>query len=217
MVYFPAHTPAWPDRFSASSLAAAVQARRVGGPRSLAGERLDIQGFDTLRWRPTPEGPLVSGMAIGQVGPVSWNGQWTALFETSHRLISLDVVGEADGRPIEVSLRRGDDDRWRVNGKPRPDLDGCDGIALDIAPALTALTAKRLGLGSGPKRSHRPLIEVGFVAADAQRAVQAFQSETAADGTATLRWWPSGRKDALAIRYRRDGWPVEICGLWRER
>lgn len=217
MVYFPSQTPAWPDRTAASSLGEVVEARRVGGPRSLAGERLDTPGFDTLRWRPTPEGPLVSGMAIGQMGPISWNGQWTGLFESSFRPIALDIIGEADGRPIEVSLRRGGDDRWRVNGRPRPDLDGCDCIALDIAPALTALAAKRLGLGWGPKRSHRPLIEVAFIAQEAQRAVHGFEGRTSADGNTVLQWWPSRQEDPLAIRFLRDGWPYEICGLWRGR
>lgn len=216
MVYCSTEQPVQMGLSAPAGTIASVEARRVGGPRSLAGVRVDTPGYDTLRWSPTPEGPLVSGIALGQVGRIPWHGQWTALFEPAFHLTALDVSGEADGQPIQFSLRRWAGDSWKIDGRHRADLDGCDAVALDIAPALTALTARKLGFGAR-RKEHRPLVDIAFLDMEAERGVHLFRSGKANGFQTDLMWWPPGETDGATIQFTPEGWPWDISGRWRQR
>lgn len=53
----------------------------------------------------------------------------------------------------EISLRRGTDGRWDVNGSPRPDLDGCEEVDLMVSPYTNTPPLQAAGLAEGASRN----------------------------------------------------------------
>lgn len=64
---------------------------------------------------------------------------------------SVRVVTDRRLEPRRLELVRAEDGRWRVDGEPRPDLDGCTDVDLGISPSTNTLPINRLGLDVGQR------------------------------------------------------------------
>lgn len=51
----------------------------------------------------------------------------------------------SEGRAREMVIERAGDAAWRIDGEPRPDLDGCDEVDLSPTPFCNTLAIRQLG------------------------------------------------------------------------
>jgi hypothetical protein len=68
---------------------------------------------------------------------------------TRRVLVHADVLT----KPRRLELVRASDGRWRVDGSPREDLEGCTDVDLGISPSTNTLPVRRLHLDVGQEAS----------------------------------------------------------------
>ena len=103
--------------------------------------RLDYPGLEIMTlseaWRARSVIADAGGEPFGMVCDWRLDKDW--------RSRSLDLSRlDADGERM-LSIARAGPTSWRVNGEPRPELDGCAEIDLSATPFCNGLALRRLG------------------------------------------------------------------------
>jgi hypothetical protein len=92
-----------------------------------------------------PAGVDLSGIALlaldGKPAEVRWSVGVDHEWVTRRADVHLDVAGSLRVR----TLTHDGNGAWQVNGKARPDLDGCLDVDLGITPATNTLPIRRVG------------------------------------------------------------------------
>ena len=71
------------------------------------------------------------------------------------RTVSARVAGWVDITPIEVVILADTTRSWTLNGRPCPEVQGCEDIDLSFSPATNLLPIRRARLGVGARVSVR--------------------------------------------------------------
>ena len=107
------------------------------------------EGLEVLFVRGSTQGVRCEGEVAAIEGGVAWAVSYGLLLDSEWRtrsanLTCLTRVGRA------ASLLESDGDgRWRVDGEPAPQLDGCTDVDLEASVFTNALPVRRLRLSVG--------------------------------------------------------------------
>lgn len=105
-------------------------------------------GFEVAAIEERPDGVRFAGATVGVENGRPWDVRYRIVVDDAwvSRRIDIDRAGA-------VSVVEQDGGRWSVEGRPRPDLDGC--LDLDVEGSLLTnlLAIRRLGLAVGEERA----------------------------------------------------------------
>jgi hypothetical protein len=105
--------------------------------------RVDQPGLEVLTLRTGRDDVIArSHLVDGGKTPFAVNYQWQ--LDSQWRTRSLDLRVH-QGSEIKLHVERKGDSSWRIDGRARPDLDGCEEIDLAVTPFCNTLALRRLG------------------------------------------------------------------------
>lgn len=106
--------------------------------------RLDGVGLERCTLRERPAGADLAGTAVLDIGGKPAEARWTVEVDekwvTRRAHVELDVAGSLRVRTLAHDGRGG----WQLDGRDRPDLDGCLDVDLGVTPATNTLPIRRL-------------------------------------------------------------------------
>jgi len=85
---------------------------------------------------------LFAQSRLVNAGPEPFVVDYEWLLDSSRRTRSLTVLVRQH-ETVKLSIERVDSRSWRIDGSPRPDLDGCDEIDLSVTPFCNTLALLR--------------------------------------------------------------------------
>jgi uncharacterized protein len=107
--------------------------------------RLDQPGMEILSVSPTTGGVSVRGHCIDAgEDPFAVRHEW--LLDDNWRSKSLHLVVSHQGQDKALRIERLGDTGWRVDGRDRPDLDGCEELDLSFTPICNGIALRRFDL-----------------------------------------------------------------------
>jgi len=65
------------------------------------------------------------------------------------RELTFAVTDEAERQPKRIVLESDGQGRWRHDGEPAPELEGCIDVDIEVSPVTNTLPIRRLGLAAG--------------------------------------------------------------------
>lgn len=103
------------------------------------------RGFEVVFFH--PEG--AEGATTAVEGDDAWMVRYAIALESDWRTISAEITGRSATGAREVVLRSDGSGRWHVDGRVRPELDGCFDLDLESSVLTNAFPVHRLGLAIG--------------------------------------------------------------------
>lgn len=119
-------------------------------------------GFEVLFVSRLGSGRLLRGHTTAVEDGVAWSVGYRIELDDRWRTLRVEArtaTAAGDGRR---TLERDGDDRWTVDGAPRPELDGCVDVDFESSAVTNTLPVHRLALRPGERRS----VPAAFVRAD---------------------------------------------------
>jgi uncharacterized protein len=164
----------------------------------------DREGFEVLvegQWRFT-------GQTTGARGALLWalryeielNGGWATRSGAVYGL-TQQVQVEADGAG-----------GWLVDGEPRPDLDGCLDLDLEVSACTNALPVRRLALAVG-ERAEAPAAWVRVPHLRVERLEQTYVRLPDEDGRSRYEYEAPGLGFGCVIVFDADGLTHDYPGI----
>jgi uncharacterized protein len=127
------------------------------------------------------------------------------------RTVTVSVTSAAGQNAL--TLTRADDGGWLANGRPRPDLGGCDDIDINCTPLTNTLPIRRLDWSAGEAYD----IDVAYISVQELEVRKARQRYTEL-GRGTTRE-PAFRYEAGSFQadltVDTDGFVLDYPGIWR--
>jgi uncharacterized protein len=127
--------------------------------------------------------------------------------------ISVTSAVEQKSLTLEASAAADRDGGWRANGRPRPDLDGCDDIDIDCTPLTNTLPIRRLDWSAGKAYD----IDVAYVRVPELEVRKVRQRYTAlgrgTTGEQAFRYEAGSFQADLNVD--ADGFVLDYPGIWR--
>ncbi|HZN62310.1 MAG TPA: putative glycolipid-binding domain-containing protein [Planctomycetota bacterium] len=122
---------------------------------SILWERLDLPGHEACALMEGRGRLELSGTAI-----FSHRGSPCALrysVETAEggRTRRARVEGIVGRHPVDIRIRADRRRRWTINGRPCPQVEGCEDVDLNFSPSTNTLPIRRLSLAVGDRASVR--------------------------------------------------------------
>ena len=174
-------------------------------------QRLDVAGTDRCTLARLETGWRIDGLARYEDPRGLAQLEYAVAADAEWRTLSGVIRGTVGTEAVALDIRRSDDDRWSVNGRLMPELDGLVDLDLGFTPATNLFPLRRLALriGESADAAAAWLDEEGW---QLRRLLQRYErcGEDA--------WWyesPDGRYEGL-LRVNADGFVTEYPGLWRE-
>jgi hypothetical protein len=119
-------------------------------PHSAAWRHLNARdGFEVVFLRPPSHAYQFDGHSTGVEEGAAWAISYSLELDASWTTRSARVVGHSAQGSSDVQLHRDATGRWRVDGRPAPQLDGCFDVDLETSALTNALPVKRLELEVG--------------------------------------------------------------------
>jgi hypothetical protein len=110
-------------------------------------KRIDFPGFETLHLEKDADGIRARSVIIDNSDePFALTADWRLDRDWVSRSLQLTLIH--DGGVRELAIGRTGPQSWRIDGEPRPDLDGCLEVDVSATPFCNGLALRRLG--------HRP-------------------------------------------------------------
>ena len=111
-------------------------------------KRIDFPGFETLALEEDADGVRARSVIIdNSEAPFGLSVDWRLDRNWVSRSVNLTLIRESGAR--ELAIERAGAASWRVNGEPRPDLDGCAEVDISATPFCNGLALRRLGQEPG--------------------------------------------------------------------
>ena len=111
-------------------------------------KRIDFPGFETLALDEDADGVRARSVIIDNSdAPLGLYIDWRLDRTWASRSVRLTLL--RDGRVRELAIARTGAASWRVDGQPRPDLDGCAEVDISATPFCNGLALRRLGQAPG--------------------------------------------------------------------
>ena len=123
------------------------------------------------------------------------------------RAVTVSVTSAA--RAKTLTLARDGDGAWLADGRPRPDLGGCDDIDINCTPLTNTLPIRRLDWSAGEAHD----IDVAYVSVPELEVRKARQRYTALGGGTAFRYESGSFLADLTVD--ADGFVVDYPGIWR--
>jgi uncharacterized protein len=130
-------------------------------------------GFEVVFFEPVDDGHLLTGCTTAVEEGRSWVVDYAIEVDMDWRTRSARVTGRSSSGPRKRLLESDGDGRWRVDGHPAPDLDGCLDVDLESSAMTNALPVHRLALEPG-ERAAAPAAYVRAVGLNVERLEQTY-------------------------------------------
>jgi hypothetical protein len=111
--------------------------------------RLDQPGHDGCRLLRLVSGWRLVGAAAFREGRKPCHLSYLVDADAAWRTRGARVTGYVGSAAVDLRLRRGRGDRWRVDGEPVAAADGCVDLDLGFTPATNLMAIRRLALRVG--------------------------------------------------------------------
>jgi uncharacterized protein len=119
-------------------------------PRSAAWRHLDArEGFEVVFLRVGGDGCRLEGETAAVEAGEAWAIRYDVSVDAGWATRHARVWGRASSGPRELSLGTDGAGRWRIDGAPAGQLDGCLDVDLESSALTNALPVHRLGLAVG--------------------------------------------------------------------
>ena len=116
-------------------------------PRSAAWQHIDARrGFEVVFFRPE-----VEGLTTAVEDENAWAVHYAIALRSDWRTITAKVTGHSAAGERRVVLESDGRGQWQVDGRHRPELDGCFDVDLESSAFTNALPVHRLDLDVGEK------------------------------------------------------------------
>jgi hypothetical protein len=138
---------------------------------SILWRRLDRPGHDSARLTERPSGAILEGTAVFREDGRPCRLDYRIQCDAAWRTLSAHVCGWLDTTVIDVVITADAARAWTVNGRPCPEVQGCEDVDLSFTPATNLLPIRRTGLAVGARATMKAC---GDVRAPADRRVEAW-------------------------------------------
>jgi hypothetical protein len=116
---------------------------------TLRWRRIDVPGHEESRLERIPDGWRLTGRLEVEEDDLTAMLSYVIDCDTAWHTRSADVLGEANGKPVEYRVVTDGAGNWSLDGKPLPALAGAEDIDLGFTPATNTLPIRRLNLAIG--------------------------------------------------------------------
>lgn len=117
--------------------------------RYIIWQRLDEPGMDLCRIMRGDDAWHLRGVATGLHGGMPLHLDYHVACDPDWMTRTVCLLGWADGRRIDLIIRRVDDGAWTCNGQPVPAVSGASDIDLGFTPATNTVAVRRSCLAPG--------------------------------------------------------------------
>lgn len=106
-------------------------------------------GFEVVFFRPAGDGHRLVGHTTANEESALWSVGYDVTLDAAWRTVAVhaSTLAAAGGRA--VALTRDAEDRWTVDGEPRPDLDGCADVDFESSAVTNTFPIHRLDFVEG--------------------------------------------------------------------
>jgi hypothetical protein len=121
-------------------------------PKSAAWRHLDSrEGFETTFFASHGPDTTIEGHTAAVEDAAAWAVRYAITVDGTWHAREATIVGQVADGVREVLLRSTGEGRWEVNGRRRPELDGCLDVDLESSACTNTLPVHRLGLDIGDR------------------------------------------------------------------
>jgi uncharacterized protein len=106
-------------------------------------------GFEVVFLRRETDGYQLDGHSTAVENGQAWGIRYAITLDASWATRSAHLVGRSALGSHEARLEGDGSGRWRLEGRPAPQLDGCLDVDLEASACTNALPVHRLGLDVG--------------------------------------------------------------------
>jgi uncharacterized protein len=178
-------------------------------PRSAAWQHVDARrGFEVVFFR--PEG--AEGVTTAVEGDDAWTVRYAIAIRSDWSTVSAKVTGRSARGTSEVSLQSDGNGRWEVDGRHRPDLDGCFDVDLESSALTNALPVHRLGLAVG-EEAEAPAAYVRALGLRVERLEQQYLRLADVSGHERYRYRAPRFEFECELVYDESGLVVDYPGI----
>jgi hypothetical protein len=114
---------------------------------SIVWRRFDLPGHDACRLLRRPPGWRLEGFAVFRGGRLAYRLELDAAWRSRRGRVS----GRLGTRKVDLRIARSARGRWSLNGRPIPELDGCEDLDFGFTPASNLASLRRLKLRVGQR------------------------------------------------------------------
>lgn len=119
-------------------------------PATAAWRHLDArQGFEVLFPRSQADGFRFEGHATAVEEGVTWSVRYAIEVDAGWVTRTAHVVSRSATGERELRIERDGSGEWRIDGKPAPELAGCEDLDLEASAFTNAFPVQRLALEVG--------------------------------------------------------------------
>jgi hypothetical protein len=119
-------------------------------PATAAWRHLDArEGFEVLFLRREADGYRFEGHATAVEDGVTWSVRYAIEVDAGWVTRTARVVSRSAAGERELRIARGGHGGWLIDGKPAPELAGCEDVDLEASSFTNAFPVRRLGLEVG--------------------------------------------------------------------
>jgi hypothetical protein len=108
-------------------------------------------GFEVVYFQPVSGGQRITGCTTAVEDGQPWIVDYEIHVDAGWRTRHATISSRRSSGTHKLTLDTAGDGRWRVNGRPAPNLDGCWDVDLESSAMTNALPVHRLGLEQGEK------------------------------------------------------------------
>src|SRR3954452_1066411 len=178
-------------------------------PRSAAWQHVDVRrGFEVVFLR--AEG--VEGDTTALEGDEVWTVRYAIALRSDWRTASAEITGRSTTGTHEVALRSDGRGRWQVDGRNRPELDGCFDVDLESSAFTNALPVHRLDLAVG-EEAEAPAAYVRAVDLSVERLEQQYVRLADVSGRERYRYSAPSFDFECELVYDEHGLVVDYPGI----
>jgi hypothetical protein len=106
-------------------------------------------GFEVAYFERRTEGWRIDGTTAALQDGATWVVSYRIALDVSWRTVSARVITRSALGSREVALDRDQADRWNVDSRPAPHLDGCLDVDLEASALTNAFPVRRHELAAG--------------------------------------------------------------------
>ncbi len=117
--------------------------------------RLDQPGHDSARLTERATGASLDGTAVFSEAARPCRLEYRIECDAAWRTLSASVRGWLDATEIDLAIEAGPTRAWTLNGRPCPDVSGCEDVDLSFTPATNVLPIRRTALAVGTRAAVR--------------------------------------------------------------
>ncbi len=161
-----------------------------------------------------------AGFEVAIEGPSRFAGQtagvdgkllWALRYEIEHDGAWGTRAGTVEGLAGRVGVEA-EGGTWRVDGEPRPDLDGCLDLDLEVSVCTNVLPVRRMRLAVG-ERAEAPAAWVRIPDLRVERLEQSYRRLPDEDGRSRYEYEAPGEEFACVIVFDADGLTRDYPGI----